>query len=385
MKNRTVKILKGLLRSKALLCVAALGMLVSCDAYMGGYSETDGAYYNPNSDQIPQDNGNYADGNQVGGYYDFDDDGGDYNDNSNSLIRQNQYNNEQQANKYQNWGGQDDSDFGTYAGTDTYYTDFGSPFWGFGGWGSPYWGYGGWGSPWGYGYGFNNFWGYPYGGFGFGMSFGWGGSWYGGYPFYGGYYPYYGGYYPYYGGRGHYGYRGDVRYRPRTKSMLANNGSTTGFQSRRNISMITNGVRNSNVSRPTTGFRRVTNNGEVITNGGRLNNQGFRQMRYQNGNIRLDGRINGQSNTGRFTRQNAQNRRQGNWSQNEYRQMRNQQSQERFESRTQERSNNNFNNERSFSTPSRSFEGGGFRSESFGGGRSGGMSNGGGFRRTGGR
>ena len=50
MKKNIHPNLWGLLKSKAVLGVSAGMLMVSCGAYTGGYSETDGVYYDPNTD-----------------------------------------------------------------------------------------------------------------------------------------------------------------------------------------------------------------------------------------------------------------------------------------------------------------------------------------------
>nr|WP_305049508.1 hypothetical protein [Elizabethkingia bruuniana] len=90
-----------LLKSNVLLGASALGLLTSCGAYMNGYSETDGAYYDPRRDTVPQYDTRTA-GNQVGGYYSYGDDEDESYDTS--IVRQSQYNQKKQQTKYQNWG-----------------------------------------------------------------------------------------------------------------------------------------------------------------------------------------------------------------------------------------------------------------------------------------
>jgi hypothetical protein len=67
-------------------------------------------------------------------------------DNSESIIEQNQQNMEAQKNKYQDWKNFEQSDWGSYAGTETNYY---SNNWGWG-YGYPYGmgGYYGWGNRW---------------------------------------------------------------------------------------------------------------------------------------------------------------------------------------------------------------------------------------------
>lgn len=96
MKNKTIIGIGKLLKSNVLLGASALGLLTSCGAYMNGYSETDGAYYDPTRDTVPQYDTRTA-GNQVGGYYSYGDDEDETYDTS--IVRQSQYN---QKNNKQN-------------------------------------------------------------------------------------------------------------------------------------------------------------------------------------------------------------------------------------------------------------------------------------------
>ncbi len=186
--------------SKALLAVSGGLLVVSCGTQMGGYSETDGVYYDPNKDTLPEGVVIDKQGNRVGDYYDYQD---------SSIIENSNENIADKNNRYDNWNDVSPSDWGAYAGSETnYYSDYwGSPW----GWYSPYntWG---WGGGFGMSFGWGNSWGWynPYMNWGWGSPFGWGG-YYGYSPFYSGFYsPFYGynpyGFYsPYYGG-GYYGY-----------------------------------------------------------------------------------------------------------------------------------------------------------------------------------
>lgn len=146
MKNITYKKSIQILKSNVVLGILGAFLLSSCGATMGGYSETDGVYYDPNTDTIPQ--GVMVNtGNRVGDYYDYQ-----------AVDNQNIYLNAE--NRNERWQDAQGSDWGTFTGTDTYYTDnwvtpFGyNSFYGFGmsfGFGSP-WGYSGYYSPWGFGY-----------------------------------------------------------------------------------------------------------------------------------------------------------------------------------------------------------------------------------------
>ncbi|WP_226064632.1 hypothetical protein [Kaistella polysaccharea] len=226
MKNITYKNLRFLLPKSALLAVVGSLFLASCVSPLGGYTETDGVYYDPSTDTLPEGVMN-NNGNRIGDYYDYQ-----ANDDQNKYL-----NNE---NRNQNWQDSQESDWGIFTGTDTYYS--------------------------------NNSWGYPYGmysGFGFGMSYGFG---YGGYynpwgfgynpfgnyynpyygyysPYYGYYnpYSYYGGYNPYYSNYG-YGYGYNSYNAPRFE--YKRSGSNNGFQQnnsdvRRNSNQ-NNGFRNDN-------------------------------------------------------------------------------------------------------------------------------------------
>ncbi len=102
MKNKTIIDMSNLLKSNVLLGVSALGMLMSCGTYMNGYSETDGAYYDPNRDTVPQYDVRTA-GNQIGGYYSYGDEEDDSTYYDNSIVRQSQYNQQKQKQKYQDW------------------------------------------------------------------------------------------------------------------------------------------------------------------------------------------------------------------------------------------------------------------------------------------
>ena len=179
------------LRKKSLVLVAGSFLLVSCGTQMGGYSETDGVYYDPNKDTLPEGVILNDNGNQVGEYYDYQE---------NSIIENSEMNSQEQKNKYQDWNNiSNDSDWGAFSGNQTNYYDNS---------------YFGWNSPWGFGYSpyfgssFGFGYGYPYGNIGYNFygGFGYGGYWgmnygnyYSFYPYYG-YNPYYFGFSPYYYG-----------------------------------------------------------------------------------------------------------------------------------------------------------------------------------------
>lgn len=84
MKNSTYKNLSEILRTKVVLGVAAGLLLVSCGSQMGGYTETDGVYYDPNKDVIPEGIV-MPEPNQVDEVYAYESD-------SASIIKQNQLN-----------------------------------------------------------------------------------------------------------------------------------------------------------------------------------------------------------------------------------------------------------------------------------------------------
>ncbi|MDO5616250.1 MAG: prolyl-tRNA synthetase, partial [Cruoricaptor ignavus] len=149
-----------MLKSKVVLAVSGGLILASCGVYTGGYSETDGVYYNPNTDVLPQADIAYNTGNHVGDYY-------DYNDNPNGIIERNNQNQKDWDNRYNsgNWRNSDNSnsDWGTFSGNETNYYNYG--------WGGMYGaGMYGWGSPWGWNrFGMGLGWG---GYYGMGMNFG---------------------------------------------------------------------------------------------------------------------------------------------------------------------------------------------------------------------
>src|SRR5690606_27239011 len=163
MEKITYKNILLAIKSKVVLAVAGGLVLASCTTQMGGYTETDGVYYDPNTDTLPEGSMT-RNTNQVGDYYDYQ-----ANDDANVYLNAD--------NRNERWREAQSSDWGSYQGTDTYYSD-----------------------SWGYPYSY-------YGGFGFGMSFGWGSPWgYGGYysPWGFGYNPWYSYYSPYYGYYNHY-------------------------------------------------------------------------------------------------------------------------------------------------------------------------------------
>lgn len=186
------------------LAVSASMLLTSCVVYTGGYSETDGVYYDPNKDTLPMGYNGEQSENEVGGYYDFNKNKG--------VIERNQENRREADNRFRPKYNvsQSDSDWGTYTGTEVNYynNSYHSPFWGWNSFGfSPY-GWNRWGSPWGWGSGFNLGWN-NWSGWNFGFNWGWGSPWYGGHfysPWRYGYGLGYGFYDPFFYGGGYYGY-----------------------------------------------------------------------------------------------------------------------------------------------------------------------------------
>ena len=250
MKNSTYKNLSEILRTKGVLGVAAGLLLVSCGSQMGGYTETDGVYYDPNKDVIPEGIV-MPEPNQVDEVYAYESD-------SASIIEQNQQNQAAQKNKYQTWNGTE-SDWGTYAGTEQniYYNNYNTWGWNPYGYYSPYYG---WGNGWniGIGFGWNN-WGWN--------NWGWNPYWdpyfgYGGYgyynPWYGYYSPYYGGYYgynPYYYG-GYYSPRYYNYKRSGADSIDRSNGFQNSGSNRGFNRVAPNTQNNQNSPRGNDGFRR---------------------------------------------------------------------------------------------------------------------------------
>ena len=281
MKNFTYKNLIEIIKSKGIFAVSSGLLLISCGAQMGGYTETDGVYYDPKKDVIPAGVVMDDTNNNVGEDY-------SYNDNSPSIIEQNQQNMEAQKNKYQDWNNFEQSDWGSYAGTETNYY---SNNWGWG-YGYPYGmgGYYGWGNRWSIGLGFGwgwNSWYNP------GWNWGWGTSW--GYPYYGyGYNPYYwdsyywgGGYYPgYYGWGGYPGYWGrpaNVKRSGADAIFRGNNTNNSSFNTvNRNgfgrNSSNQNSVNNNGFRR--SGFGTPNQNSQNSSNQNSVNNNGFRRSGF---------------------------------------------------------------------------------------------------------
>jgi len=302
MKRNIHKNLLGLLRSKGILAISGGLLLMSCGAQMGGYSETDGVYYDPNKDTLPEGVIINGGGNRVGEYYDY------YQDSN--IIQNAQTNSREQQNKYNEWGGTDlgwsgnatDSDWGLYAGSQTNYYDnswgWGSPWGWYGGY-SPYWGMN---RGWGWGLGMSWGWGGSFG-WGWGGSFGWGSPYWGYSPYWGGYYdPFWGGYYgnPYWGyGGGYWGHN----YYNRPYHMRS--GSTGGFVGNPGIG---SAVYRTNTANTGSGFRNGNNNSGGFRDG---SSGGFRNG--NSGGFR-DGNSGGfrQGNSGGFRQGNSGGFRDGN-------------------------------------------------------------------------
>ena len=318
MKNNTINYLFGFLKSKGILAVSGGLLLVSCGSQIGGYSETDGAYYDPNKDTIPQGIV-MNDGNQMGDFYEYEKD-------TIGIIEQNAQTQKMQKEKYNNWGKTNNStsDWGTYAGSQTNYYGggygWGYPYYGgmYGGYGfgiNSYFGYGwnprisigfSWGSPWSY-YGYDPYWGYGgYNSWGYGYNPYWG---YGYNPYWG-----YGGYYsPYYYGRGYnnlyYGYGRNYNYRRsgadsvyRGNSMNnggnfnRSSGTNRGYDQARSSN---GGFRNSGYGRPGNSDSNWGNRTQQPqqNNTWRNDNGGF-QRQNNNGGFRSGGFGNGNSSSG---------------------------------------------------------------------------------------
>ncbi len=324
MEKITYKNILQQLKSKMVLMVAGSFLLASCTTQMGGYTETDGVYYDPNRDTLPEGTVIQS-GNQVGEYYDYQ-----TNDNQNVYLNA--------ENRNERWREAQESDWGSYLGTDTYYTDnWGSPFGFYGGFGFGM-GYG-WGSPWGWGSGFYHPWGFGY------------------HPFYSFYSPLYDFYNPYFGFNSVWGYAPYGFYSPYGFG-YAHNTYNGGFTYKRSGSdgSFRNSLRNANSnSRLANDVRAFRNNQANSSN----NNSGFRNQNNSS-NSNSGFRNQGNSST-RFRTQQPT------------RQM------------TPRQSTPDYSEPRFRSNSNSGYNGGGFRSGgsssgSFGGSTSSGRS-GGGFRR----
>lgn len=220
MKKNISQNLFEMLKSKGLLAISSGLIVISCGTQMGGYSETDGVYYDPNKDTLPEKVMASEGGNHVGDYYDYQD-----------SIRISEQQKRDYDRRYvgKNWRQEKaekatSSDWGTYAGSETRYygNDWGYPY-GYGfypryyGWGGYYGMSFGWGNPW-YGFGYDPFWDFGYSGYYSPYYFGYNPYYYGYSPYYGYYNPYYGYYNPYYGYYNPYYYGNYYRRAPRRAS-----------------------------------------------------------------------------------------------------------------------------------------------------------------------
>lgn len=211
MKNLIYKNYLAPYLSKGVMAILGGITLISCGAMMDGYTETDGIYYDPNTDKIEQKIAWQEPQQEV------------YNHET-GIIGQSQKIQKQQNERYnnKNWGNNQQistSDWGTYTGTyDTYqyntwgypyYNSFYSPYY-FGSYNSYFGNYFSWNMSyhWGYPWGYNYYSPYHYGYYNY-----WGGMYN---PWYGYYSPYYRGYYGYRGYRQPYYYNNYPTYRNRT-------------------------------------------------------------------------------------------------------------------------------------------------------------------------
>lgn len=235
MRKNIHKISLHKVSSKLLMGIFGGFLLVSCGTQVGGYSEKDGVYYDPDKDVLPENVVvNDETENEVGEYYDYEKSG--------DLIRKSNENVQQKERRYSRWGRNEErsssssSDWGDYDGTEVTYNDTWNMNYGFGFY-NPYWGssfgFWDWGTPWSWrGYAYRPYYNYAYyGGWGtFGFDPYWG--YYSPYA-YGYYAPYSygGGYYsPYYGG-GYYAPARYVKYRRSGANGRYSNGTTGKYQS----------------------------------------------------------------------------------------------------------------------------------------------------------
>lgn len=279
------------------LAVSASMLLTSCVIYTGGYSETDGVYYDPNKDTLPKGYSGYAE-NRVGEHYDFQKEKG--------IIERNKENVKEAESRFRNpkYSAQNtESDWGSYAGNQVNYYNFNnySPYWGY----TPYhYAWNSWGRPWGWGSGFNLGWN-NWSGWNFGFNWGWGNPWYGGHFYspwrygyglgYGFYDPFFYGagyYYPYYGRSYNYYPRrasGPNRMVPspnngyggvRTPNIRSNgNMRTPAYQQNRNYSHPQNSGYRQNY--PNTNMRSNSYDGGFRSNSG----GGFRSGGFSGGSV----------------------------------------------------------------------------------------------------
>lgn len=176
--------------NKSLLTILGGLALASCGSVPEGYTEADGIYYDPSVDKLERITMRETP-NQVGERYEYHTES-----ESSKIIEQAVRNQEQQAEKYKNWGGEkqnisSSSDWGTYTGTqNNYYNNYS--------WGYPYYYNGVIPSPYFFG-GYNSYFGSRYN-YGWSLGFSWGSPYYYNPYGYGYYNPwYYNNYYsPYY-------------------------------------------------------------------------------------------------------------------------------------------------------------------------------------------
>ena len=258
MKRNRINVSMQSLTSRLALLVGGSMLMLSCGAQMGGYSETDGVYYDPETDTIPEGMITGREGNQIDEYYDYNEDHA-----GPGIIEKSRANKMEKEYRRKVRKGATDSDWGTYAGTETnIYTD--------------YWG---WGSPFGYysPYGYNRF------GLSIGFGWGWGNSWYmspyyafGYNPwYYGGWYsPIYAGYHPWGWGPGYYDYwYGVPAYGYYSPNRYAQSGPVRGFVGSPVNGVLRQPARGSFRNTPSDGPANVergfrTDNGNYRGNGG---------------------------------------------------------------------------------------------------------------------
>jgi len=116
--------------SLSLCTLLMFGVLVSCGDYINQYSESDGAYYDPESDTLPK-YVEIASDNRVGDVYQYGYNEKDlYNENIitennvDSIVKRSQQNKQKQQNKYQDWGKKEFSDWGRNVGTKIYISNY---------------------------------------------------------------------------------------------------------------------------------------------------------------------------------------------------------------------------------------------------------------------
>lgn len=274
MKKNIFKNLCELLNSKMILAISSGLILASCGTQMGGYSETDGVYYNPEKDTLPEGVVMNDEGNSVGEYYDYQD---------STYVDQNVRSRDWQENSKYWEDNSQNSDWGNYAGSETNFNNWGWNSFGY--WNSPfYWRSGlSFGMNWGW---YDPFWSYgysPYWGFAgsYNPYWGWNSPYYGGYgSYYGGYNPYYYGYssmYPYYrsgaNGRLYNSYQNGNK-----GGLLRQGTSNNGF---RNQGVLTSPRTQSQQGINNNGFRNPGSSPRPQNQQG-VNNNGFRNPQIRN-------------------------------------------------------------------------------------------------------